>query len=609
MQGERLPPSLQIPGHPIIYRSKIGLACMSSHAWKDELLAYLPGLSKCMPLSQLLALGEGKSLDPRMERTRLTRELEDESFLVTQVRLPSKSTGGIVSYDFANDAPVVMAGVCSCPGNIAPALNITSGSPQSLGIGSTIANIRWSATDPDSDLLSETFSYTRDNGSTLPGLPAGLSKSCTTGTGTLTCVVSGTAPGTAGVYRIRLDVADGFNNVFQTATLTATEPRPPGGITVSAISGDTSEDGTSATFTMVLDNTPSQNVTVDVSSSDSSEGIASPASLTFTPANWADPQQVTVTGQDDALQDGTVAYTIITDPSVSSDGLYSGINAADVSVSNLDNEVVNTVDRPVGGVPIFSGCDGGQLVRAFNVTDDFAIGTLNVGFSAGISSRGQLSVTLQSPLGTFRELMSADAGDNNADYDILLSAQAGAPLNSGAPDDLAEPFYDRMVEQALLNDFAGERSAGTWTMSICDTVTDVDDGVFYGAVLDLMPANQDPDYCNLNVVPEDVESGAATLEACETLSIGPYSAIGEADVTLQAGLEIMLENGFSVGQGATLKAQVCGQSLCSTSETPMPLGCHSCVDQICAIDSACCEDAFSAQCLEKVDSVCGLSCE
>jgi len=53
-------------------------------------------------------------------------------------------------------------------------------------------------------------------------------------------------------------------------------------------------------------------VTVGLSSSDASEGTVSPASLTFTAANWNTPQTVTVTGVDDPQVDGSVAYTIIT---------------------------------------------------------------------------------------------------------------------------------------------------------------------------------------------------------------------------------------------------------------------------------------------------------
>ena len=53
-------------------------------------------------------------------------------------------------------------------------------------------------------------------------------------------------------------------------------------------------------------------MTIALSSSDTTEGTVSPASLTFTTANWNVAQTVTVTGVDDALVDGAVAYTIVT---------------------------------------------------------------------------------------------------------------------------------------------------------------------------------------------------------------------------------------------------------------------------------------------------------
>ncbi len=60
--------------------------------------------------------------------------------------------------------------------------------------------------------------------------------------------------------------------------------------------------------------------------------------MTFTPDNWNVAQQVTVTGADDDLVDGTVAYTVVTEPAVSTDGRYNGFDAADVAVTNLDND-------------------------------------------------------------------------------------------------------------------------------------------------------------------------------------------------------------------------------------------------------------------------------
>jgi hypothetical protein len=63
------------------------------------------------------------------------------------------------------------------------------------------------------------------------------------------------------------------------------------------------------------------------------------SSLTFTPANWNVAQTVTAQGEDDADQDGNQAYLIQFAPAVSTDTDYSGLDATDVSITNLDNEV------------------------------------------------------------------------------------------------------------------------------------------------------------------------------------------------------------------------------------------------------------------------------
>lgn len=108
------------------------------------------------------------------------------------------------------------------------------------------------------------------------------------------------------------------------------------GITVSMISGDTDEDGASAVFLVVLDSEPTAAVTIVLASSDQEEGTVAPDSLTFTPANWDTPQPVTVTGVSDDLNDGDVAYTVITAPAISADPGYDGIDPADVDVLNVD---------------------------------------------------------------------------------------------------------------------------------------------------------------------------------------------------------------------------------------------------------------------------------
>jgi hypothetical protein len=112
-----------------------------------------------------------------------------------------------------------------------------------------------------------------------------------------------------------------------------TEPTP-GSLTVGTISGATSESGTTATFTVKLATAPTANVTVAVVSGDLTEGTVSPASLTFTPANFATAQTVTVKGVADTENDGNKTYTV-TLTATSADDAYSG-KTGSVSVTNTD---------------------------------------------------------------------------------------------------------------------------------------------------------------------------------------------------------------------------------------------------------------------------------
>jgi len=108
------------------------------------------------------------------------------------------------------------------------------------------------------------------------------------------------------------------------------------GFTVSSISGNTTEAGGTATFTVKLSIQPTANVTIGVSSSDTTEGTVSPSLLTFTSANWNANQTVTVTGVNDSLDDGNQSYTVVLAAASSSDSGYSGLNPNDVSVTNTD---------------------------------------------------------------------------------------------------------------------------------------------------------------------------------------------------------------------------------------------------------------------------------
>jgi len=61
-------------------------------------------------------------------------------------------------------------------------------------------------------------------------------------------------------------------------------------------------------------------------------------SLSFTPNSWNVATTVTVTGVDDQELEGDKSYKIITAPAISTDPNYNGMDAADVNVTNQDND-------------------------------------------------------------------------------------------------------------------------------------------------------------------------------------------------------------------------------------------------------------------------------
>jgi subtilisin family serine protease len=111
------------------------------------------------------------------------------------------------------------------------------------------------------------------------------------------------------------------------------------GVTVSSPTGKTTnEAGGSVSFDVRLNSEPTANVTIAISSSDTTEGSVSLASLLFTEANWSVAQTVTVTGVDDKIFDGDVVYTVILGAASSTDGLYNGLNPLDISLTNIDDD-------------------------------------------------------------------------------------------------------------------------------------------------------------------------------------------------------------------------------------------------------------------------------
>ena len=59
---------------------------------------------------------------------------------------------------------------------------------------------------------------------------------------------------------------------------------------------------------------------------------------------------MTVTGVDDYVDDGDIGYTIVTAAAASADANYNGLNAADVAVTNVDNDTAGITVTPISGL-------------------------------------------------------------------------------------------------------------------------------------------------------------------------------------------------------------------------------------------------------------------
>ncbi len=135
------------------------------------------------------------------------------------------------------------------------------------------------------------------------------------------------------------------NDVFdpladQTVTVTTIDDDIAGFKTTES-GGDTtvSETGMTDTFDVVLNTQPASNVVITVTSGDTGEATVDKATLTFTPTNWNTTQTVTVTGVDDAIDDGdqTTTVTLSVDDA-NSDNNFDPLADQTVTVTTIDDD-------------------------------------------------------------------------------------------------------------------------------------------------------------------------------------------------------------------------------------------------------------------------------
>ncbi len=132
----------------------------------------------------------------------------------------------------------------------------------------------------------------------------------------------------------------------------------------------TDENAGTATYKVKLTTRPESNVTITVSSDDTSVATVMPVTLTFTPSNWDDYQEVTVTAVDDSKdnpnnqRDTTISHT-------ARGGGYDG-QTAEVEVIVLDDDGT-TATITFSGIPAAAGSNADTRISEYNGTSTMTI--------------------------------------------------------------------------------------------------------------------------------------------------------------------------------------------------------------------------------------------
>ena len=112
------------------------------------------------------------------------------------------------------------------------------------------------------------------------------------------------------------------------------------------------------------------------------------------------------------------------------------------------------------------------LIRNFTVATNAQVTDLNIGVQFSHSYRGDIRATLVSPTGTVVDLIT-NVGTTADNLNVLFDDGAATSVTTHTANDntaTAPPYQRNFQPQGSLADFNGEGSAGTWQLTICDSL-------------------------------------------------------------------------------------------------------------------------------------------
>ncbi|MBK8170894.1 MAG: hypothetical protein IPK60_11205 [Sandaracinaceae bacterium] len=256
------------------------------------------------------------------------------------------------------------------------------------------------------------------------------------------------------------------------------------GVLLSVTSGlRTSEAGGMDTFTLRLLAPPTADVTITLASDTLAEATVSPASLTFTPTNWAALQTATVVGVDDATADGDQPFAVLTGPATSVDTRYSGFDADDVTGSNRDDETARILIEPLAGL---STTEGGGTAMFSVVLQSPPEADVMVSIASSDLSEGTVSdasvVFTAGDWNVARAIVATGVDDSVSDGDQTYSVVVGAATS-------ADPFYSGRAGGSVVVTNVDDDAPGiTIVRPAVQTTTELGGTHTFTVVLDSQPS-------------------------------------------------------------------------------------------------------------------------
>ena len=282
-----------------------------------------------------------------------------------------------------------------------------------------------------------------------------LAAGATTSTGLVTVTANNNNDATGSKQVTVSATASGGRGVANPANATLALRDDDYGLVESAVSGQATEAGGTATFTVRLRSLPTAAVTVAVTSRDAdgnpdeSEGTVVPSSLVFLTTNWNAAQTVTVTGADDDVDDGTVTWTVRLAPS-SGDTSYGALAAVDVPVTTTDDDTA-TATLVLTPPSILENGEVSTVTATLSHATTEAV-TLTVAATAGTGAAATdftlsttTTLTLATGATTSTGLVTVTANDNtvaSADKSVTVSATAAGGRGMANPSDATLTLRD-----------------------------------------------------------------------------------------------------------------------------------------------------------------------